>query len=363
MRRQSKEMRFMFRYKIASYFLLIVTAQLVSAQSVRLVKNEAERRIDVFVDGKPFTSYIYPDTLMKPALYPIRAASGTVITRGFPIDPKIGERADHPHQIGMWFNFGDVNGVDFWNNSNARTPTEKGRMGTIFHRGITSLKNGKTRGELEVECEWVMPDGKKILVEKTRFVFHAVNKTLRMIDRITTLTALDQEVIFHDNKEGLIAIRVARPLEQTTNVADKYIDINGKLTLSSIVNNEGVTGQYLSGEGKTGDAVFGTRGRWASLTGKIENENITIAILDHPKNPNYPTYWFARGYGLFAANPFGQRAYSKERKETTLKEESNFTLSSQKSVTFRYRVLIMSGITATTNEIEKQQKLFTKKNK
>lgn len=147
----------------------------------------------------------------------------------------------------------------------------------------------------------------------------------------------------------------ARPLEQITNVADSYIDANGKPT-NKIVNNEGVTGKYLSSEGKTGDDVFGKCGRWASLTGRIENENITIAILDHPKNPNYPTYWFARGYGLFAANPFGQKAYSKERNESPLKEESSFKLSLNQSVTFRYRVLIMSGVKATSKEIEKKQK-------
>ena len=35
---------------------------------------------------------------------------------------------------------------------------------------------------------------------------------------------------------------------------------------------------------------------------------MTIAIFDHPGNVNYPTYWHARGYGLFAANPLGRYA-------------------------------------------------------
>jgi hypothetical protein len=31
------------------------------------------------IDGKPFTSYIWPTTLKKPVLHPLRAASGTVV--------------------------------------------------------------------------------------------------------------------------------------------------------------------------------------------------------------------------------------------------------------------------------------------
>src|SRR5262245_22458769 len=77
----------------------------------------AERRVDVTVAGKPFTSYIWPERLAKPVLYPIRTAGGTLVTRGFPMDPRPGERVDHPHHVGLWFNYGDVDGVDFWNNS------------------------------------------------------------------------------------------------------------------------------------------------------------------------------------------------------------------------------------------------------
>ncbi len=68
---------------------------------MRLVSNEAARRVDVYVDGLPFTAYIWPATLMKPVLYPLRAASGAVVTRGFPLEPRPGERADHPHQAGL----------------------------------------------------------------------------------------------------------------------------------------------------------------------------------------------------------------------------------------------------------------------
>src|SRR5690606_28605643 len=79
----------------------------------KVTENKAQKRVDITIDGKPFTSYIYPDELMKPVLYPIRTSTGTLITRGWPMEPRPGERVDHPHHVGLWFNYGDVNNLDF----------------------------------------------------------------------------------------------------------------------------------------------------------------------------------------------------------------------------------------------------------
>src|SRR5437763_11753483 len=83
-------------------------------ERVTVTRDDSARRVDVSVDGKPFTSYIYPSSLKKPVLFPLRSAKGIVVTRGFPLEPRPGERADHPHQVGAWFTYGDVNGIDFW---------------------------------------------------------------------------------------------------------------------------------------------------------------------------------------------------------------------------------------------------------
>ena len=318
--------------------------------AVRLVKNEQLHRVDVFVDGQPFTSYIWPTTLTKPVLYPLRTAQGTIITRGFPLDPRAGERVDHPHHSGYWLNYGNVNGVDFWNNSVALAPEERAKMGTIAQRRITRATGGKDRGELSVETDWIMPDGQPIMREATTFVFHS-GPNQRVIDRITTLTALDKRVVFHDNKEGMIGMRVRRELEQPTNEPLAFTDSSGRPTTVKVLDNTGVTGEYRSSEGKTGDAVWGTRARWTMLTGKVGQESITVVMLDHPNNIGFPSYWHARGYGLFAANPLGQEVFSNG------KEKLNFTLEPKQSVTFRYRLLIISYPTKP-DEVETQYRKF-----
>src|SRR5512139_210829 len=140
-------------------------------RGVRLVRDDAGRRVDVLVDGQPFTAYIYPATLKKPVLYPLRSAKGTLVTRGFPLEPRPGERVDHPHQVGLWFTYGDVNGIDFWNNSDAIKPEDRPKMGTIVHKAVAAVRNGADKGELETGMDWVLSDGKVVLQEHTLFVF------------------------------------------------------------------------------------------------------------------------------------------------------------------------------------------------
>ncbi|MGA9463761.1 MAG: DUF6807 family protein, partial [Terracidiphilus sp.] len=103
-----------------------------NASGVQVVANQAQRRVDITIDGQPFTSYIWPTSLKKPVLYPLIADDGITVTRGYPLEPRPHERVDHPHHAGMWFNYGNVNGFDFWNNSDAIKPEDRVKMGTIL---------------------------------------------------------------------------------------------------------------------------------------------------------------------------------------------------------------------------------------
>src|SRR5437899_5451797 len=328
----------------------IVVAAADGKKGVQLVVKEGDRRVDILVDGQPFTSYIWPTTLKKPVLYPLRTSAGTVVTRGFPLEPRPGERVDHPHHVGLWLNHGDVNGFDFWNNSEAIPAKDAAKYGTIVHRAIKSAKSGADKGELQVTEDWTTPDGKTLLREDTTYAFRG-GPGLRSIDRITTLTAREQKVTFRDSKEGMIGMRVAHELEQPSDKAEIFTDATGKATAVAKLDNTGVTGRYTSSEGKTGDAVWATRAPWTMLSGTIGREPITLAILDHPKNPTHPTYWHARGYGLFAANPFGAKAY------TDGKVETNFALEPGQSVTLKHRVLILSGPT-TADQVGPQYQRY-----
>src|SRR5580704_5471480 len=258
-------------------------------KGVQVVADEAHQRVDITIDGKSFTSYIWPTSLTKPVLYPLITEDGVTVTRGYPLDPRPGERVDHPHHAGMWFNYGNVNGFDFWNNSDAIKPENRSKMGSIYQEKILSARSGPYRGELTVESEWITGTNQKILDETTRYVF-TKRDDARVIDQITTLKALDH-VVLNDDKEGLLGIRVASWLESPTEKGGVFTDANGKTTKVADAGSPGASGIYLTSEGKRGDQAWGTRGRWCTLTGSKDNKVVAIAIVDHPGNPGYPTYW------------------------------------------------------------------------
>ena len=329
------------------------------AQGVGVNVNEAAHRVDVTVDGKPFTSYLWETNQRKPVLYPLIAPDGTTVTRGYPFQTVTGERVDHPHHAGLWFNYGNANNFDFWNNSDAIKPADRQKYGTVKFDKIVSAKSGENSGELVTESTWISGDpaaGKTqpILMQTTRYVFSKLSvagKPARAIDMTVTLKALTP-VVFHDDKEGLLGIRVAHFLESPTEKGGTFLDANGKPTQVAAADTAGATGVYRTSEGVTGDAVWSTRGKWCELSGTAKDGKAeTIAIFDHTGNPGYPTYWHARGYGLFAANPLGAHIFNPKA------EAMNYSIEPGKTATFRYRVLIVSG-TATPDELNQQAQDF-----
>jgi len=304
------------------------------AQAVRIVENKDKKQLDVYVGEHLFTSYCYWDEQKKPILYPLTTSKGTVVTRSYPVAKVAGERTDHPHHVSAWFNYGNINGVDFWNNSGGRG-SEK--MGTIVHKAVKKTKNGRGAASMDVTMDWIMPDGSKVLQQDEQIIFRAAND-IRIIDRIITLTAQDKDVVFQDSKEGALGIRVARQLEEPANQPLVFTDEQGNPTRVPVLDNKGVAGVYLSSEGKVGEKeVWSSRAKWVTLSGNVKGEDVAIGIFDHPKNPTYPTYWHARGYGLFAANPFGAKEFTKGA--TTL----NYTLKPGQAITLRFRILVHSG--------------------
>jgi hypothetical protein len=327
------------------------------AHGVAVTTNAAAHRVDVTIDGAPFTSYLWQTNQRKPVLYPLIAPDGTTITRGYPFETRPGERVDHPHHAGLWFNYGNANGFDFWNNSDAIKPADRPKYGAIHHDRIVSTKNGPDSGELVTESTWTTAAGDNILAQTTRTVFSRTSiagRPARSIDMIITLKALSQ-VVFHDDKEGLLGIRVAHFLESPTEKGGTFMDANGKPTTVAAADPAGATGVYHTSEGKTGDAVWSTRGKWCELSGTTpEGKPETIAILDHTGNPGYPAYWHARGYGLFAVNPLGAHIFDPKT------PAMNFTLDKGASATFHYRILIVSGA-ATDADLNRAADTFNSK--
>ena len=313
---------------------LLFTSIAQKNEMVKVIKEKNENKIDIFIGQKLFTSFFYPDTLEKPVLYPIYSSNGTMVTRGFPIHPLPGEPTDHPHHLGLWFTYENVNGLDFWNNSFAIPAEKKHLYGWIRTDRIINTTDGD-KGILSYHANWTNQKNDVLLEETTRFEFSGTANQ-RIIDRITVLKA-NTDVLFTDAKDGMLGLRVAHELQIPSTKDQKFTDDKGNVTIVKKSTDSIANGNYITSEGKQGDDVWSTRAVWCKMYGKMGNDSISITIIDHPSNPNYPTFWHARGYGLFAANPLGEKIF------TNGKSEKDLHLKKGESVQFYYRIIIDDG--------------------
>lgn len=337
---------------ISSLFFSIVFYSCLVAQSsqVEFTKDKQHPVVHVTIGGKPFTDFFFPDTIAKQVLYPIKSPLGTTITRGFPVNALPGEPTDHPHHLGLWMNYENVNGLDFWNNSYAIPADKKHLYGSIKFEKFIEVKNGPV-GRMVYKSNWIDHSGKKHLAEETAYEIKEMNGAW-VIDRFTTLTAYIP-VLFKDAKDGFIGMRVARELQLPTLEKKKYVDAFGIETIVEAIADKAANGNYINSNGVKGEDVWSKKAAWCMLYGKMNNDSISILMLDHSKNIGYPTNWHARGYGLFAANPLGDKIF------TNGKSERNLQLQPNQSITFRYRIVIAAGKTTLSKpSIEIFQKDF-----
>jgi len=101
----------------------------------------------------------------------------------------------------------------------------------------------------------------------------------------------------------------------------------------------GPNGTIVNAEGQVSEKeVWGKVSNWMDYYGDPgDGSTVGVAILDHPSNSKR-AYWHVRGYGLFAANPFGVHDFESKPKGT-----GNFTVAAGKSATFRYRFYLHPG--------------------
>ncbi|MDG2423156.1 MAG: PmoA family protein [Phycisphaerales bacterium] len=286
----------MIRISLLIFFMCSACGCQVS-QPVHVETDGTIARITV--GDLPFTTY--HAVLPRPYLYPVRTADGRYITRGYPMDPHPDEASDHPHHVSLWFAHGDVNGKDFW----------QGQANRIETLSMTRLDDG-----LVIENQWLDADD-KLACSETREIQFAGRSDERTIDWDIELVSPNEPLRMGDTKEGSLAIRLAPPLRLDGNLAH---------------------GQYLTSEGLRDAEAWGSRARWVACTGLLEGGPVTVAIFDHPGNPNHPTWWHARDYGLFAANPFGRQDF-----ESSTGPTGAVMALDGVPLQMRYRVLIMDA--------------------
>lgn len=299
--------------------LRMVTALVLCCPAIAQVKitpSPEKDKIDISIDGKPYsTFYMSGAGVTKPYLWPLRAATGTYVTRAWPMEEvaeEANEKKDHPHQRGAWFAHDNVNGIDFWNNEAAyKEPPKRGKM---MLKSLGKITSGKNKGSIAAVFDWMDREGHVQLTESRVMTFYAMPDR-RVIDFDITLTSVEK-VVWGDSKDGAFGIRMRPVLDET-----------------------GGTGTITNADGLVGEKeLWGKPSNWCDYSGRVGDEKVGVAIFDHPENPSHPVRWHARGYGLFAANPFALAAFTRDKSQN-----GAITVDAGKSIRFRYRVVVHPG--------------------
>ena len=280
-----------------------------STSGVRVYETNGVVRVEL--NGSHFTSYHFRD-VSRPFLYPLLNSTGDHMTRRWPQEEGPGEEHDHPHHHALWYSHGDVNGIDLW------SETEK--AGRTVHQKIVRSTSGAETGTLTTRNEWRAKDDKVLGHDERTFRFHRPKADERIIDFEITIHASAGDLTLGDTKEGTFAIRIAESMRVKQ------------------PKNQPGRGHLVNSRGQTDGDVWGKRAEWADYHGPVNGRTAGIAIMDAPTNPRHPTWWHARDYGLFAANPFGLHDFEKREKGA-----GELKIPAGGSLTFRYRVLIHPG--------------------
>ncbi len=281
---------------------------------------QIEEKADAIVvksDGKLVTRYLFKER--RPVFFPLVGPGGQSMTREWPLNPDSGkpESTDHPHHTGIWFAHGDVRNTpdeefsDYWHKT------------TIECLGFMDFEENARKDTIVSQNKWIGNSGRPQARDRRVIRFGKDGNALWIDFEIRINAFKKKQVILGDTKEGTFSIRVPETMTIETNSKELR-----HLSKGDIITSEGITGK----------PTWGTRAKWCAYTGPVEGKDTVIAMFDHPDNPRHPTWWMARHYGLFGANPFGI-SYFEEKPRGT----GDMVIPAGESVTFKWRLLFLDA--------------------
>jgi len=287
--------------------------------SAEVTAEPNDRGVVIKIDGKLFAEYLRKAG-NGPAIWPLIGPTGKPVTRSYPFKaPPADGTKDHPHHHSFWFTHDEVNGAHLWRDNlfDQKVPT------AIVARKLVVSNSTGPMTRIVTQNDWTN-DNKRLCQDETIYTFGTLGNA-RWIDANIKITASDGDVTFGDTKEGSFALRVADSMR-----------VDAKKG-----------GHIVSSEGLEDAAAWGMPARWVDYTGPVDGEIVGITLMSHPKSFRPTPRWHVRTYGLFAANPFGQ----KEFPHHDAAKQGAVTIKNGESLSLHYCVLLHRGKT-NVDEIE-----------
>lgn len=309
--------------KLPAIMLLAITAALAYTATVAagptVTATQDDDGVTVSVDGELFTRYLIRSGT-RPVLWPIIGPNGQPMTRSYPIgEAQEGESRDHVHHRSMWIGYEGFNETDTW--------TEPGSGGKVYpkgsevHQEFVRVESEGSAAVIVTRNQWRNAEGEPICQDLRTMRFGADDDSdSRWIDYQIDIEASAGPLRIADSKEGFFALRVA----------------------SSMKVDAGGGGEFVLSNGLRNDPAWGKSAAWIDYHGPVGGETMGIAILSHPSSYRPEPRWHVRPYGLLSANPFGELAFTGDRRRVT-NRPLRATIPAGDSITFRYLVIFHRG--------------------
>ncbi|MDP3001631.1 MAG: PmoA family protein [Bacteroidales bacterium] len=263
----------------------------ISAAKITAVKVGS--KINVTIDNKYFTSYIFSGDEKYPFFYPVNGpVSGGSVTSM--------RNGEYPHHSSLFFGCDLVNGGNYWQEG-----LERGRIISV---NAEIIKQGGDTVIITDECIWSRPGAISPVKDTRTIIITSPSATVSQIDVEIKMEMLIDVTIKKTN-HSLFSARMA---------ADLSVKNGG-----TMINAEGI---------KSEKDTFGKNSPWMDFYGKRGDAIEGLAIFQHPSNPWYPSPWFTRDYGFMSSTPM---YWPENGTETIMKKGTVLNL--------RYRVLVHSG--------------------
>jgi hypothetical protein len=287
--------------------VLAILALAPTAPADTLSISKSENGALIKIGDQIFAEYVAADPATNmPYLWPIHGPNQKPMTRSYPMADVEGEQRDHPHQRGLCFGHEDIGGYDTWaerttfeeqlKGKNAERAAERMKLlGSIRHREFEKLESDGATATLVALSDYLDNAGEKVIIHERRALTFSVHNGKRIID-------VDIELIAPEGSSGVVA-------------ADKKDSGLSIRVPTSMSVDGGQGGRIVNSEGHTDKDAWAKRARWCSFSGPVEGAVMGVAMLNHPSSFRYPTYWHARTYGLFTANPFGMKSLNPEEED------------------------------------------------
>src|SRR3954468_265737 len=169
--------KFLTRFEGLGVLLLLGSSVFPGSALAQVeIKQSSPDQIAISIDGQPFSEFCMGPSFPKPFLAPLRSASGQIVTRKYPMENVGGESHDHQHHRGLWVGYGEINGINFWENefkyvSGQPKNYDAAKIGKVVLRKVNELNSGKKSGKIDVTLAWLGPQDSEFMEEHRTMTF------------------------------------------------------------------------------------------------------------------------------------------------------------------------------------------------